>query len=189
MKLMKVETVDRALELLILSKRVYEDFQDELESKQFNISLFIRKWNDIDIDMEFRGFVYDGEMVAISQYNYLCFFPHIKEKKQLIEKRLKKMYQLVKPSIQKYIKDSNCIIDFYVKKDLENYKTAEESVGIIELNPYEITTGACLFSWKKDEKILQGEDDFEFRIVEEIRNDLKDCILPEYYSYYRLLFE
>jgi hypothetical protein len=188
MRLMKVTNIDRALELLILSTRVYEDFQDELEAKKFDISLVVREWVDVDIDMEFRGFVYGGKLVAVSQYNYLCFFPHIKEKKLLIEKRLKELYELVKPSIDLHIKDSNCIIDFYVKLDFEKYEDVKDCVGIIELNPFEITTGACLFSWQQDEKLLTGKsEDFEFRIVEKVRDDIKKCISPEYYEYYRLI--
>ena len=38
------------------------------------------------------------------------------------------------------------IIDFIVTSDV---------VRIVELNPFSETTGACLFDWKKDKKVIE----------------------------------
>lgn len=130
--------------------------------------------------------MYDGKLTAISQYNYLCYFPHIIKKKELIEKRIKELFEMIQPAIVKYVK-GRCIVDFYVKKDLEKYESAKDCVGIIELNPWELTTGACLFSWKDDEELLTGKKEFEFRVVEKKRDDLHKIIAKEWHSYYKLL--
>ena len=67
------------------------------------------------------------------------------------------------------------IIDFAIvgKKSVVNDDKKErkteneiEDVIVIELNPYENDTDSLLFQWKskKDETILTGKSDFEFRI-------------------------
>jgi hypothetical protein len=128
--------------------------------------------------------VYGGELVAISQYNYLCYFEEIAKNKEKIEKKIKKFYEKIKQSVIDNLNGS-CIADFYlIKSKLDD---DDDGIGLIELNPYEITTGACLFSWKIDEKILQ-EGPFEFRIMEKKRTDFS-IILDEFKKYYRLIEE
>lgn len=46
---------------------------------------------------------------------------------------------------------------------------------IIELNPFHVGAGPCLFSWRLDrERFLNGP--YEFRIVENAQNDSFDVI-------------
>ena len=37
----------------------------------------IRQWVDIKVSQEYRGFVKDGKLTAVSQYNHLCAFPDL----------------------------------------------------------------------------------------------------------------
>jgi hypothetical protein len=59
------------------------------------------------------------------------------------------------------------IIDFTVDRhSLYNENIpAQDCIRIIELNPFEVGTGACLFDWKTDLELFK-HGPFEFRFLE-----------------------
>jgi len=61
--------------------------------------------------------------------------------------------------VHPFIKQHNYILDLAVLGD---------DVVIIELNPFDVTTGACMFSWNEDQEILYGRksDKPVFRVKE-----------------------
>ena len=44
----------------------------------------MRKWHNIAVDMEFRGFVKDNKLCALSQYNHMFVSPRVVERKAYI---------------------------------------------------------------------------------------------------------
>merc|ERR1711862_472425 len=52
----------------------------------FNTNIIIRRWVDIDIDMEFRGFYCNGKLNALSQYNYIVVFDELSSNNEFQQK-------------------------------------------------------------------------------------------------------
>ncbi len=61
----------------------------------------------------------------------------------------------------------DCIIDFVVFPNPNGDTNTRRKVMVIELNPYGEKTGAALFSWVDDRKILYYGP-FQFRVIKDI---------------------
>jgi len=48
---------------------------------------------------------------------------------------------------------------------------------VIELNPFHIGAGACLFSWEKDRELFMNGP-FTFKIIEEEHPEISKSIIP-----------
>jgi hypothetical protein len=131
-------------DLLFDSERIMEDsYRYYMNDGGY---LVLREWKDIKKYEEFRCFVSDRKLEAISQYEYFNYFPKIVENKITIQNIILAKFQQIKDYIP-----SDCILDIWVK----NYKEAV----VIELNPLGIDTDPCLFSWNE-----WNTGSFEFRI-------------------------
>ena len=157
---MKVSNSKQILSMFINSERIHHDIGSGLKygKDKFNQNVVIRKWIPIDIDMEFRGFVYKGKFNALSQYNHFIYFERLVKMKDELENRIKTFFEeKVKDKLKDY---EGYIIDFAIcGKDLER-------ILIIELNPFMESTDAGLFSWKQERERLENGP-FEFRIRNE----------------------
>jgi hypothetical protein len=166
-KMLRVESYDEVISLLVQSERVHEDFEEELyfRPEKFGVSLVLREWwAQIDIDLEFRAFVYDNQLNALSQYNYICYIDYIVKYHPQIVKRIKEFFEIARPKLTHV---NSYIIDFTVDRhSLYNENIpAQDCIRIIELNPFEVGTGACLFDWKTDLELFK-HGPFEFRFLE-----------------------
>jgi hypothetical protein len=86
---LRIENAHQAIDMFIKSERIYQDMILALDNPtRFNENFVIRKFHDIDVDMEFRGFVYDWKLNALSQYNYLIFSQRIHESQVEIQNRI-----------------------------------------------------------------------------------------------------
>ena len=165
-----VKTGDEAIDMLIRSERIQDDLESELrriEKASSNIeddsgtslSLIVREFSDLNPAREFRGFVYIGKLTAVTQYNPLCYFPEVVQDKDVlksvIEEFMEDKTQLV-PELDSYV------VDLIVLDD--------NTVRIIELNPFVENAGSGLFDWHKTEdmKVLTGQKNLEFRIVSKL---------------------
>lgn len=63
---------------------------------------------------------------------------------------------------------SEYIIDFAVD---------DQAVHIVELNAFSQTTGACLFDWKKDDKLIRSGP-FELRVNQAPLKHLDALLMP-----------
>ncbi|KAL6058962.1 Cell division cycle protein 123 [Balamuthia mandrillaris] len=146
-RVLKVSTAEEALSLIGTSERTYTDLLHYLEDESsWKMKVVVRRWVDgIDVGNEYRGFVCCDQLTALCQYNDLCFYPFLVGNEEKVVKgildvwlkareRLKRLYQAY-------------IIDFAI---------VGTSVYIIEINPFGPMTGASLFDWKLDRKLLQG---------------------------------
>jgi hypothetical protein len=94
------------------------------------MKIILREWNPyIRYDLEFRCFVYDNNLTAISQYDF-----------SLHSEIIKNNHNLIKESILKYFNDKiknslinfkNYVIDIAIL-DREEFSTLK----VIELNPF-----------------------------------------------------
>ena len=114
---LRVKSAEEVLDMFLRSQRIYQDlYLAAINQKdKYNENFVIRKFVDIEIDMEFRGFVYDNELVALSQYNYLICSPRLVNKKQHYGQLVKSYYDnTVKPKLMKAEFPRNLIVDFAI---------------------------------------------------------------------------
>jgi len=165
-KTMIVHSGRDAVELLGNSHRIWQDISAALDSMigdEFSIKLVIREWAHIHPSTEFRGFVYGGNLNAISSYNRVVCWDGIPERKEEIKNRIIEYWETeVKHRIPQNL--PNFIADFAFLED-------SDKVTIVELNDFNDFEGcganAELFDWTKDRAILSGEAPFEIRLVDE----------------------
>jgi acyl carrier protein phosphodiesterase len=60
---------------------------------RFKQHFAVRKWVDIEPDMEFRGFVCNGNLNALSQYNHLAFFSRLPSLAEEIVKDIRNFWE------------------------------------------------------------------------------------------------
>lgn len=134
------------LSLLLSSERVYLDL---IDWKRFGgkEQIVLREWNpDLDYDNEYRAFVYNNKLTAITQYDHYGKYDEVIESKEIVEKMIQNFWhEQVKPRM----KISDYIVDFgYVNN----------SIILIELSPFLECTGASLYRWPLDGHELRFGD-------------------------------
>ncbi|CAF1377782.1 unnamed protein product [Rotaria sordida] len=192
---LKVTDEIQALNLILSSERVYYDLIEVLDCQQvkdnkvaninniklhdWNNNIIIREWNDLlDPSMEFRCFIYQSKLTAISQYNYYCKYYRLQNdgivqqiKITIIKYWQEKIQPLLDPLPEKY---SNYVIDLGL---IENKLTNGYDCIVTEMNPFEINTGASLFYWTTDSKQLRGRgNEIEIRVQSNYYPYIKDYI-------------
>ena len=180
---LKVKDELEALNLILSSERVFIDLLDALDCQyvadntginsagvqlhDWNNNIIVRQWDCLlDPSMEFRCFVYQSDLTAISQYNHYCkFYPlqndHVIQriKTTIMDYWHRKIKPLMDPYREKY---ANYIMDVGL---IEEESSNEVQCRVIELNPFASSTGASLFDWKADVKQLTGElNSIEIRV-------------------------
>ena len=86
--LYKKTTAKEALNLLLTSERIHIDLKDwitEGGKEMLALREFGEKLND---DLEFRGFVYNNKLTALTQYDQYIKFEHIIKNKDKYEKMI-----------------------------------------------------------------------------------------------------
>jgi hypothetical protein len=160
-RLLASHNADEALRWFIRSGRVCQDVDLALEQPEpFPIQIIIREWIDIPLWAEFRGFVYNKEFVALSQYFDGCYFEEVVAQKDEIQSKITEFFNThLKPLVPL----TNYIVDFAI--------SSAGKVYVIELNPYNPNTDSCLFSWSRDVQLLK-EGPFEFRYRTQLNRHL-----------------
>jgi len=157
---LKTYSAQNLFSTFLISERVHGDFELALaRPERWNQNLAVRKWIPMDVDMEFRGFVKNNQLNAISQYNYVAYFPRLVTlKSQLLQTIINFFENTCKPALQE--KFSEYIIDFGI--------TGEkfDKIWVIELNEFMDTTDGCMFNWARERPILENGP-LVFRLVEE----------------------
>jgi gamma-glutamylcyclotransferase (GGCT)/AIG2-like uncharacterized protein YtfP len=164
---MKVTSGKEAMSLILTSERVYADMRDwKLFGEPEQICL--REYNDcITLDFEFRAFVYDDKLTAITQYDHHSYFPHISEYKDVVCDKIKDKIS----EIHHVIKIKNYVADFAF---------INNNVLLIELSPFFPCTGSSLFNWHNDLDLLKGkylpEVIFRLKAKEDVHPQLADLV-------------
>jgi len=170
-KIMKITTGEEAMNLLRNSERIHSDLAkilhfEKVSEKLCNSDLVFREWMDECPDRpeyEFRGFVNNNQLNALSMYCCFAYSQELVERKDHVERLILNCFQVIKDKIP----HPSYVIDFYVTK--------ADKVIVIELNPFHIGAGACLFSWKEHRnKFLHGP--FEFRITTSLSENTEEII-------------
>ena len=158
---LKVFTAIDAINLLSSSDRIRTDMFVALSpdlAYRWNQNLVLRKWVDIEPDMEFRGFVHKNKFTALCQYNHQMLSRRlVRDKLKIQEIILAFWEENIKPRLAGQVDDY--IVDFALTGD--DFATC----WVVELNPFLSSTSPNLFSWTKDIRVL-CDGPFEFRIRE-----------------------
>lgn len=106
-------------------------------------------------------FVNGDKLRGISQYNHYCYFPFLNSLGDVILKScLSKFGEIRKPLSEAGYNDY--IVDFAMVPKKQSFSERKQGnleweCIVIELNPFETSTGAGLFSWSKDRDLLAGK--------------------------------
>lgn len=146
------------MSMLLSSERVYSDMLDWLwfgEPEQ----VVLREWErELSVDYEFRCYVKDGRLNAISQYDHYCKYDHLFPRKAELERRIRTLWSEIHP----HVGASSYGMDF-------GYLPEQDRLVMIELSPFLRCTGAHCFRWSNayDNAVLHGRRPFEFRLVQQ----------------------
>lgn len=175
-----VTTAGAAVELLAASKRVMEDISHFMRYRTDGdrLNIVIRKWDEAVVgSIEWRCFVSDGRLTAISQYHCYTAQPQVVEacagdQAALYQTRdrLIAFQERIHGSVLDCLGLSSYVLDLATDAS----EDAGAPVRLVEINPFD-TSGAALFTWRKDRGVLVGgrSDGFvEFRVACHIDSDI-----------------
>lgn len=160
---MCINTGRQTMYLLTTSERAFVDIKQATSSMQLYddhpLQIVLRRWEpELDHTMEFRAFVNDCQLQAISQYNHYCAFPNVFRNQRYIADLLMEYWER---EVKDMIPLSSYVVDFAILRASSD----NPSVLTIELNPYASSTGGSLFDWLADREVLKSGP-FEFRCHE-----------------------
>lgn len=132
-----------------------EDGEGSLES---GFELVLRKWKDINPGMEFRCFVKDHKLIAISQRDTASCYEFIEQNEHEICSDIANFF---KTKIAHKFPDCSYTFDVY--------RCAGQKVLLIDFNPFGAQTDPLFFTWDElsdpSMSISDDDDDDEFKGV------------------------
>jgi len=143
----------QAIDLLSTSDRIYESLFSKLLLKtSFKVNIIVREWKQITELFEFRGFVNNNKLTALTHYFKFCYAKEIEARALELEEKIKTFFN--KEIANKLKEIEPYTIDFAL---LGN------KIIVVELNAFGEKINAGLFDWNKDLEVLTGNSTFEFR--------------------------
>ena len=130
-----------------------EDGEGELEE---GFELILRRWKDINPGMEFRCFVKDHKLIAISQRDIASCYEFIEQHEEDICSDIAKFF---KNKVAYKFPDSSYTFDVY--------RYSAQKVLLIDFNPFGAQTDPLLFTWGEltDPALLISDNGDEFKGV------------------------
>ncbi|KAJ6517462.1 hypothetical protein C8R47DRAFT_253922 [Mycena vitilis] len=150
---------------LVLSERVWQDMTLAMRHPgTWDQNVILRKWEPVPIDMEFRTFVSNNRITAISQYAYQLFSPRLNDpaQLQLALSAIRALFDSLWPILAKE-GFTDCVLDFGVIPPAEDGSGAWRAI-LIEINPFEETTDGALFSWNRERDLIEGRGDVDSEV-------------------------
>jgi gamma-glutamylcyclotransferase (GGCT)/AIG2-like uncharacterized protein YtfP len=142
---LKVRSGADAMSLMLSSERLYSDLLDWIRFGEPE-QICLRIWeSDLTLDNEFRVFVCNNRMTAISQYDHYTFYPDLSSKKDFLFNGIYDLWTTVHP----YIGLPTYVIDIA-------YLPKKGTFVVIELSPFSPCTGPACFHWQQDKSVLQN---------------------------------
>ena len=175
---LKVSSAKDVLSMFFVSERIYQDlllatevYQRNSLTEKFCENFILRQFYPIDVDLEFRGFVYQRQLTCLSQYNYLIYSQRLNENKEKISQKIRKFFSEIIREKFKEFQCENYVIDFALTRNSPTFDVDSMRVWVIELNPFMGTTDGALFSWQHERDLLEGKSSSEltFRLTERVR--------------------
>uniref|UniRef100_A0A3B3XBS9 Translation initiation factor eIF2 assembly protein n=1 Tax=Poecilia mexicana TaxID=48701 RepID=A0A3B3XBS9_9TELE len=105
--------------------------------------LVLRKWAELIPGGEFRCFVKENKLIAVSQRDYTQYYQHILKQEQHISQAIQDFFS---QHVQYRFLDEDFVFDVY--------RDSQGRVWLIDLNPFGEVTDSLLFSW---DELMSGE--------------------------------
>jgi len=107
-------------------------------SKSVTHHLVLRQWQDVSAESEFRCFVQNNIVIAISQRHLGVHFPHLNIHKETISSDILHFYDTF---IKGKFADADFTFDIWCK--------SREDIVLLDFNPFGPVTDSLLFSWNE----------------------------------------
>ncbi|XP_019640214.1 PREDICTED: cell division cycle protein 123 homolog [Branchiostoma belcheri] len=121
----------------------FDRCEDEDTDVDVPYELVLRRWTNVHPGMEFRCFVKNDRLIAISQRHHSNFFPYIHDQHDSIQADIVDFYHT---DIEKKFPDPSFVFDVYRKK--------AGKLLLVDLNPFCEVTDPLLFTW---DELTSGE--------------------------------
>lgn len=133
---------------------LYHAFDQTDKPSDLQFELVLRKWVSVNPSLEFRCFVRDRQLLAISQrdLNYYTFLDDLRD--ELLEK----ISIFFDDELMAKSDLNSFVFDVYIPKPLNK-------VYLVDINPFVRETDSLLFSWHELATMKPDHDDVEFRLV------------------------
>lgn len=118
------------------------------------------RWEpELVMEYEFRVFVLNHRITAVSQYDHYTYYPDLHQQREFLLSGITELWERIH-HVLCWSKDEN----FPYVVDIAYLKPSNRFV-LVELSPFSPCTGGALFSWQHDMDILQGRQPLiEFRL-------------------------
>lgn len=162
------------VELLATSERVFADLGRAASAGTPSFVL-LRAWADMPPDNEFRAFVLDGKVTAISQYATQATLTALQAPGPRARVVAAIIVQAVLSRLPPEPYRASCVVDLSwsavglaraaeaaleePRADVKALCNVPAGLSLVELNPFCRRTGAGLFSWRDDWAVLSGSRD------------------------------
>uniref|UniRef100_A0AAQ4PLQ7 Translation initiation factor eIF2 assembly protein n=1 Tax=Gasterosteus aculeatus aculeatus TaxID=481459 RepID=A0AAQ4PLQ7_GASAC len=103
-----------------------------------NYELVLRKWSELIPGGEFRCFVKENKLIAISQRDYTQHYQHVLKQEEQILHAIQAFFS---QHIQYNFLDEDFVLDVY--------RDSQGRVWLIDVNPFGEVTDSLLFSWEE----------------------------------------
>ncbi|KAM6985662.1 translation initiation factor eIF2 assembly protein [Aplochiton taeniatus] len=116
-----------------------------------NYELVLRKWSELIPGGEFRCFVKENKLIAISQRDYTQYYQHISKQEEQISQSIQEFFS---QHIQYKFLDEDFVLDVY--------RDSWGKVWLIDLNPFGEVTDSLLFTWEEltsGNNLLAGQEE------------------------------
>jgi hypothetical protein len=172
-------TAQDAIELLVTSQRVHDDLVSALAARAassgspddvYSMKLILREWVTCAEGAEFRVFVCNRRVRAISQYATHMAFPYLQDATARTA-IMRTITSFVNDVCMPRLPDAyaNAVVDVLISPSA----ASSTPPLVIELNPFLIKTGAALFHWRDDWAQLTAGEVVEVRTRTEGTSDIQ----------------
>lgn len=144
-----ISSGEEAMRLLLeTSERVNDDLLEAV-AQDYSPWIWVRAWQDIEPWQEFRCFVRDGQLIGISQYDYMerRFFPQLARDRSLYASAI---MVFLRKRVLPVLHVPSAVVDVFVTVEgMPSGRGRKASAKLLEINPYFDLTDPCLFSWEE----------------------------------------
>ena len=120
-------------------RQPFKDCEDgDLVQPNVDYVLILRKWTDINPGHEFRCFVKNKSLFAVSQRDGMTFYKHLANDRSSILRDIRTFFD-------EHIKERFPLQDYV----FDVMRSAKDTVKLIDFNPFGETTDGLLFDWEE----------------------------------------
>lgn len=162
----QVKSGKEAVELLTRSNRIQQDLKlGFLSHPDISEMLVVRKWEEIHPELEFRVFIVNNQITAITQYHKGLYVKLVADNIDVIKQLIFDKFEAVKDLI--VAPEQSYTIDFALLKNANDENHPFSDCIVVEINDPPPTAGTSLFEWddEGDRNILQ-HGPFTIRVQE-----------------------